>query len=416
MTSKSNETIPTVENPYRPKPSYKDALLANVNDATIRMGINTFKLINSLGSKFKHSTAIDDASNDSDTTMSENNTTTLTSYRMRFQTTLQDTTQDTFMTDLSEQINEILEIININTPGVKLAPWHNNDIKAEELITSITDSAIDAVRYFHGFKAGATRSGTQYFRIRIVFPNHYTPDDIVSKNKGSIMIVGKQSLLKANSQCINPTVVGWFFRSNPSMVDFSDLGRVLKALWNTQDEFGLYWEAVRDGKPYDPATTVRAIHLEAEETMAKRLCTLAEKTYGKASKKVEDYPLGMNMMFVQQYGDVKGSVKALVTKLSNYQQKHEQVMEYATWYGELALDKSIYTDKFSSLQQWLMNVNSIQPKRNKDNKQYHDRVFTSIHKANDGQETRFYFSKVNSTEATNIIAALPLLIKTTNQT
>jgi hypothetical protein len=116
---------------------------------------------------------------------------------MRFQTTLQDTTQDTFMADLSEQINEILEIININTPGVKLAPWHNNEIKEGELITTITDSAIDAVRYFYGFKAGATRSGTQYFRIRIVFPNHYTPDEIVSKNKSSIMIVGKQALLKS---------------------------------------------------------------------------------------------------------------------------------------------------------------------------------------------------------------------------
>jgi hypothetical protein len=86
-------------------------------------------------------------------------------------------------------------------------------------------------------------------------------------------------------------------------------------------------------------------------------------------------------------------------------------MEDATWYGELALDKSIATEKFYSLRQWLMNLTSIQPKLNKDNKQYHDRVFSSIHKANDGQETRFYFSKVNSTEATNIIAALPLLIR-----
>jgi hypothetical protein len=86
-------------------------------------------------------------------------------------------------------------------------------------------------------------------------------------------------------------------------------------------------------------------------------------------------------------------------------------MEQATWYGELALDKSIKANQFFSLKQWLMNLKSITPKLNKDNKQYYDHVFTSIHKSNDGQETRFYFSKANATEASNIIAALPLIIK-----
>lgn len=304
-----------------------------------------------------------------------------------------------------------MEIINVNTPGVKLAPWHSNDIKEKELIDSISDRTLDAVRYLHGFKAGSSRTGTQYFRIRMVFPNTYTPEEIVSKNKGSVMIAGKQSLLKANSQSINPTVVGWFFRSNPSMVDCSDLEKVLRSIWTIKEGFGLYWAAVKDGKPYDPATTARAIHLETEESLATKIGLLAEKIYGQASKKVEDYPLGINMMFVKQYGDVQGSAKALVAKLSSYQRKHEKVMEQATWYGELALDKSIKANQFFSLRQWLMNLKSITPKLNKDNKQYYDHVFTSIHKSNDGQETRFYFSKANATEASNIIAAIPLIIK-----
>lgn len=136
------------------------------------------------------------------------------------------------------------------------------------------------------------------------------------------MIAGKQSLLKANSQSINPAVLGWLFRSNPTMVDFSDLAKVLKALWSVKDGFGLYWVAVKDGKPYDLLNTARAIHIETEESNVQCLSLLAEKTYGQASKTVADYPLGINMMFVKQYNNVKGLAKAVMAKLSTYQRKH----------------------------------------------------------------------------------------------
>lgn len=62
----------------------------------------------------------------------------------------------------------------------------------------------------------------------------------------------------------------------------------------------------------------------------------AEKTYGRASQNMTDYPLGINMMFVQQYNDVKGSAKALVTKLAVYQQTNDKMVSTASWYGEFA--------------------------------------------------------------------------------
>lgn len=42
--------------------------------------------------------------------------------RMRFQNTLPDTTQEMFMEDLAQKVNQVLEVINLNTPGVKIAP------------------------------------------------------------------------------------------------------------------------------------------------------------------------------------------------------------------------------------------------------------------------------------------------------
>jgi hypothetical protein len=285
-TAVRNPYVATVQNnPYvTTPPTYKDILLSDAKDSSNRLGINTFKVLHLLHKK-RLNKEQDTLSVDSASTDNQANTTTLTSYRMRFQTTLQNTTQESIMEDLASQINEVLEIININTPGIKLAPWHNDSLVETDMISELSESPLDAVRYLYGFKAGSSRSGTQYFRIRMAFPTKYSPDDIVNKNKGSIMIPGKQALLKANSQSINPSVLGWFFRSNPTMVDFPDLENVLKTIWSVKDGFGLYWAAVKDGKPYDATSTARAIHIETEESNLHRLSLLAEKTYGQASKK-----------------------------------------------------------------------------------------------------------------------------------
>ena len=86
-----------------------------------------------------------------------------------------------------------------------------------------------------------------------------------------------------------------------------------------KEGFGLYWATIKDGKPYNNQTATQAIHIETEEAIAAVLTKKAEKTYGTASKSIEDYPLGMNLMFIQPFNVVKGSTKALVSKLATYQ-------------------------------------------------------------------------------------------------
>lgn len=196
------------------------------------------------------------------------------------------------------------------------------------------------------------------------------------------MIPGKQSLLKANSQCINPVTIGWLLRSTPSMVDFDDLYQVLKTLWNVKGGFGLYWATVKDGKPYDPQSTSRAIHsIEVDEEEASAVKLWAEKTYGRASQNMTDYPLGINMMFVQQYNDVKGSAKALVTKLAVYQQTNDKMVSTASWYGEFAQEKSIRKEVYESLRMWLMSMKSLTPKKMSNGQAYTDNLFTGIHRS-----------------------------------
>ena len=407
----------TGTNPYKASRSYKDALLAEVEDASNRLAVDTFKLIHllnrseSLRTEETHSGDTEDGSNGSNDTTQKSNVPEMTTSCMRFQITLSDTTPDTYMEDLVEQVNRILEVINLNTPGVKLAPWHKKVVDKEDLITALTEDQMDAIKYLYGFKAGTNRGGPQYFRIHLAFPATYRAEDIVKKNKSSIMIPGRQSLLMANSQCINPTTIGWFLRSNPSMADFNDLDRVLRKLWNVKDGFGLYWATIKDGKPYDPQNTARAIHIETEEDMAARLTSLAEKTYGKASKNMTDYPLGINLMFVQPYNEVKGSAKALVTKLASYQKTNDAMLASSSWHGELALERSIKTDRFESFRYWLMSLTSIKEKQTKAGHPYKDKLFTSIHRSKDTQETRFYYYKVNESEAANVISALPLLVR-----
>jgi PPE-repeat protein len=166
-------------NPYNTgsKMSYKDALLQESSDTSNRLGIHSFKLLHLLNrNKDKES---ETASTGSDDTNRKDNTTSMTTCRMRFQITITETTPDSYMEDLSEHINKILEVININTPGVLLAPWHKTSIDQKELISSLSLESLEAVKYLYGFKAGVTKPGPQYLRIHIAFPSCYTADNIV---------------------------------------------------------------------------------------------------------------------------------------------------------------------------------------------------------------------------------------------
>lgn len=389
-------------------PSYKDALLSESGSSN-RMGINTFKLLHLL--QKKQNIADIDAGNESDDTNPQTNKEVFDTCRMRFQMTLLETTQETFLEDFVNHLNNILEVVNINTPGVKLAPWHTEIVDPKELIESLPEDSLMAVKYLYGFKAGFTKAGPQYLRLNMAFPKKYMADDIIRKNKNSIMIPGKQSLLKANSQSINPVTIGWFLRSNPAMADFDDLEMILKKMWQVKSGFGLYWASVKNGAPYDLDTTARAIHIETEEALAPVLIQKAEKTYGQSSSNMDDYPLGMNMLFIRPITEVRGSAKDFVKKYAVYQRTNEALVTSSSWFGDMALERSISRTTFTSLRQWLMSVNSIHQKQTVNGALYNDKLFTGIHRSRDTQEVKFYYYRVNETEAQNVVSALPFFIK-----
>jgi hypothetical protein len=122
----------------------------------------------------------------------------------------------------------------------------------------------------------------------------------------------------------------------------------------------LYWAVVRDGDKYDPATSARAIHIETEEEFAPRLTTLAKKTYGgRFSNTIEDYPLGVSLMFVRPFNSVPAKVSGNVKKLAAYQKTNDMMLTSYSWLGEIAMDRSIKEDGFESLRHWLMSLTSI---------------------------------------------------------
>jgi hypothetical protein len=404
--------------------SYKQALLSEVEGAANRTGVDTFKLIHLIHSKGQHTATPgssdeedgnkeyqEDESMGSETTQNRANVQDWYTYRMRFQITLTETTKETYMEDLVRQVNQVLEVINLNTPGVKLAPWHKVSTSKEELREALSEDTMDAIKYLYGFKAGMSRPGTQYFRINLAIPSHFTPDDVERKNKDSIMIPGQQSLLKANTQSLHPVTIGWLLRSNPLMADVKELEQLLMVMWNVKGGFGLYWATVKSHQAYDPKNTIRAIHIETEEASAKRLITLAERVYGVPSTKIEDYPLGISMMFVKHYNLVQGTARDNIATLAMYQKTNEAMLTSAVWNGSLALDRSITPDRFESLRHWLMSLTSLVQKQKKDGTKYTDKLFQSIHRSKDTNETNFYFYRSNAKEAGNVISALPLVVK-----
>ena len=98
----------------------------------------------------------DEMSQNSDRTEPKSNKEQFLLCRMQFQLTVTDTSPETFM------------------DGVKLAPWHQIQVEQQDLISELTDNPLMAVKYLYGFKVGMNKAGSQYLRIQIAFPPHYS--------------------------------------------------------------------------------------------------------------------------------------------------------------------------------------------------------------------------------------------------
>ena len=166
-TTPSNRPPVTPPNPSTQTKSYKQALLLEVEGAENHTGVDTFKLIYLSHSKWSQTDNPgstdegygnheykEDESMGSETIHNRTNVQEWYTYWMRFQITLTETTKETFIEDLVRQVNPVLEVINLNTPGVKLAPWHKVSTQKEELHEELSEDTMKAIKYLYGFKAG----------------------------------------------------------------------------------------------------------------------------------------------------------------------------------------------------------------------------------------------------------------------
>lgn len=69
-------------------------------------------------------------------------------------------------------------------------------------------------------------------------------------------------------------------------------------------------------------------HLQGqEEELTPRIISLAEKTYGgHFSKKLEDYPLGISMMYVRPFKSVPAKTCDNVKQLASYQKTNDMML------------------------------------------------------------------------------------------
>jgi hypothetical protein len=51
------------------------------------------------------------------------------------------------MEDLVGHIDRVLEVMNLNIPGVKKAPWHKTTVTQNALISELSDDPMDATWY-----------------------------------------------------------------------------------------------------------------------------------------------------------------------------------------------------------------------------------------------------------------------------
>jgi hypothetical protein len=101
----------------------------------------------------------------------------------------------------------------------------------------------------------------------------------------------------------------------------------------------------------------------------------------------------------------------MFVKFKGQQNTNDKMVTSITWYGEMAIDRSICSDRFVLLHQWLMSLKSITQKTTSKGSPFQDPLFTGIHRSPDGRDVTFYFYKANEAEATNQVAGLPLVIR-----
>jgi len=297
---------------------------------------------------------------------------------------------------------------------VALLPWKTEEV---DIHTNIVDSLPTDPKIAEAYLLGYSRlfaKPNAIFRLLLQHDSLVVKEEIEEFGRVSINQPRVQFLQPSQSDAINPLVLGLLTGSTPEMASSSALSYALKKIFNIK-ALGMKWNSVNiKNAPKNSSWRDRqALTIKADAKECKDQDTIKRMHlyFNNKTRDTTKTVFGTQMMFVPTPIGWQN-----ITRYSLNVRK--MILGQAAIVNSLAsvdLDNVDLINKVDSegttLMQALMSVESIVSKKNKNDKEIFGRLFHAITPTSDPSCYTVSFFNVNMSEASSVIAALPLFIE-----
>jgi hypothetical protein len=309
---------------------------------------------------------------------------------------------------------EVLDCFQAEFPTMKLLPWKTENVSPLSCTRKSlpTDPKLAESFLFGYSRFFAKPSGI--FRVLFQHDSPIAREEIEEFAKLNINQPRIQFLQPAQSDAIQPTILGFLTGSTPDMASSPAVEAVLKKTFNIK-VLGMQWKTINIKNP--PASAdwrVRqALQLEVDAVESRNV----------------DLPKAMNLYFNSAVRDANkclfGTTMMFVTTPPGWQSSSAISARVRTQcIGQASIVKSIsavgldnvdllnvINGDGTTLMEALISLPSIVAKKNKSGKEIFGRLFHAITPSADPNCYTVSFFNVNMTEASSVIAALPRFIE-----
>ena len=246
-------------------------------------------------------------------------------YRYDVNITLHATTLDSRLTELQQNIDELMSIIIKEDKSAKLLPWKNSNQHKHPAITSSdeTTGSFADLYLSRSWLGHIENKHRLYMKLYIGHDKSYANilpalDDWNSHSDRQF----KYCMIQAEET----TFIGWFLYSTLNI----DAGALADAIYDEYKiEVGLRWMDIRMTNQNTKKTTktkpVKALHVETEKSKGRSTMETLMKCYGRSFEKTRNFPNGIRLRFCKNLDNA--AYKLEKTKLINLRSRQKQLLD-----------------------------------------------------------------------------------------
>ena len=237
--------------------------------------------------------------------------------------TLHSTTLETRLTELQQNIDELMAIIIDEDKNAKLLPWKNSNQQRHPAITSSdeTTGSFADIYLSRSWLGNIDTKHRLYMKLYIGHDKSYSNilpalEDWNSHSDRQF----KYCMIQAEETAF----IGWFLYSTLNI----DAGALADAIYDEYKiEVGLRWMDIRMNNQVKKQSTktkpVKALHVETEKSKGRSIMETLMKCYGRSFQTTRNFPNGIRLRFCKNLDNA--AYKLEKTKLINLRSRQKQL-------------------------------------------------------------------------------------------